>query len=503
LDERRRLLQPAAFWLLQAGLAEAPKSAWAKQIAHLRQLPGEPKEVQRRLEVFLDWSKERCNILEEGADGQYRFTHHRTFQEYLAAGYLVSLETEGIKTSLELVSNRDWWETLRLMVAATPDSVRRGEFLRRALADQKEEGALLVATCLAEVRDPYLDPALMRETQERLLGIMTDPALSVKENRALAGQLLGRLGDPRPDVQVDVPVVVPVSAGIFSIGSSETNKQAFPDERPLHEVSLSTFWIGRYPVTNAQYACFVDAKGYETERFWTSNGWRWRQGKYKPDLSYIKEKDTRELVRRWIEMRTVAERERPYFWKDSRWNIRNHPVVGVTWFEAIAYCKWLGEELEKTHSAAIVWQDGRPIPLSVEGKTLEVRLPMEAEWEASARGQAGNEWPWGNTFDPKLANTSESEIGQTTTVGLYPAAASPCGALDMAGNVWEWCQSLYQPYPYQADDGREDLEADGPRVRRGGSWLSDAGDARCAYRYWYVPEVFNPFIGFRVVLSLK
>lgn len=191
----------------------------------------------------------------------------------------------------------------------------------------------------------------------------------------------------------------------------------------------------------------------------------------------------------WLAQRPAAKRAQPYYWHDNRWNISNHPVVGVAWFEAMAFCAWLAEQLR---------QSDYRLPT---GEPAVVRLPTEAEWETAARGRAGYEWPWGNTFDATLANTSESEISQTTAVGQYPLGASPCGALDMAGNVWEWCQSLYKPYPYQSNDGREDINSSGPRVVRGGSWYSLQWYARCAYRDWFYPGSFDYFVGFRVVLS--
>ena len=111
-------------------------------------------------------------------------------------------------------------------------------------------------------------------------------------------------------------------------------------------------------------------------------------------------------------------------------------------------------------------------------------------------------YPWGDEFDSSLCNTEESGLGGTTSVGVYPGGASSYGVMDMAGNVWEWCSSLFRDYPYDPDDGREDLEAEGPRVLRGGSWdyLSERR-ARCAYRYFGRPAYFVGSRGLRVVVG--
>ena len=130
------------------------------------------------------------------------------------------------------------------------------------------------------------------------------------------------------------------------------------------------------------------------------------------------------------------------------------------WYEAEAYAKWLSAT------------GGR-----------KVRLPTEDEWLLAAQGDREREYPWGAGFDPAKANTAESELGQPTPVGMYPAGASPCGALDMAGNVWEWTA---------AEEG-------GVRVLRGGSWGDIQDLARCSFRLRYVPDLSSYRVGFRLV----
>jgi formylglycine-generating enzyme required for sulfatase activity len=257
-----------------------------------------------------------------------------------------------------------------------------------------------------------------------------------------------------------LPDTVLVPEGPFLMGSTEDDEMASDDERPQHTVELPAYRMGRYPLTNAEYTSFIEADGYAHPDYWTTAGWAWR------------------------EEEGITQ---PRYWEDEKWNRPDYPVVGVSWYEAVAYCRWLTEAL-RTAGAL--------------GEDEVVRLPTEAEWEKAARGEHARRWPWGDDFDPARANTGEGRPSRTTPVGKYsPAGDSPYGAADMAGNVWEWCSSLYVDYPYDTGDGREDLEAGAPRVVRGGSWDLSQSNARCAFRLSYVPDDWDPDFGFRIVVA--
>jgi formylglycine-generating enzyme required for sulfatase activity len=157
----------------------------------------------------------------------------------------------------------------------------------------------------------------------------------------------------------------------------------------------------------------------------------------------------------------------------------DYPVTGVSWNDVVAYSRWL---------------------TTVSGKPYG--LPSEAQWEKGARGTDGRIWPWGNEWDPQRCNSLEGGPGETTPVAAYPEGASPYGLLDMAGNVWEWTRSLHKPYPYQADDGRENLKLEGFLVLRGGSHFHGyPRRVRCASRLGFVPYLLYGDYGFRVVLT--
>jgi formylglycine-generating enzyme required for sulfatase activity len=204
----------------------------------------------------------------------------------------------------------------------------------------------------------------------------------------------------------------------------------------------------------------------------------------------------------------------PRFWDNRAYNNPSQPVVGVCWYEALAYCAWLTEQISKTDELTKMAGDprseiGDPSTSLRTGRRSEIRLPSEAEWEKAARwdGRRARRYPWGDSWDEFKCNSLEGRVLATTPVGIYPNGASPCGALDMAGNVWEWTRSLWGPeierpafeYPYDSGDGREDEESGDLRVLRGGSWSNPINHARCAFRLRHSPHSSSYSDGFRLV----
>lgn len=269
------------------------------------------------------------------------------------------------------------------------------------------------------------------------------------------------------------PQMVAIPAGPFLMGTppsqvdelfrllqaeyEDAKREMIEREVGQHEVTLPAYAISRYPITNAEFARFIEDGGYAAREHWTEAGWKQKESEG------------------WTQ---------PRFWADEKWNDPSQPVVGVSWYEALAYCRWLAAKT------------GRPY-----------RLPTEAEWEKAARGADGRRYPWGNTWDAARCNNRERGPGRTTPVGQYPAGDSPYGVSETVGQVWEWCASKFggtgtspkYGYPYRADDGREDPEGDDTRILRGGSWYNGAGYCRCAYRNWDLPRFRNFIWGFRCV----
>jgi len=256
-----------------------------------------------------------------------------------------------------------------------------------------------------------------------------------------------------------------VPAGEFLMGASGGG-DAFSDEQPQRLVYVSAFWIDRYEVTNARYLAFVQATGHRAPS------------------------NERAATTLWDGGRPVA-------------GIEDHPVVNVSWDDAVAYCRWVGK-----------------------------RLPTEAEWEKAARGTDGRRYPWGNTWDIGLANSASYWAGQTIEfksgeewqafwvkgegarisrehgvkgevltlpVGSFPTGASPYGLNDMAGNAAEWVQDWYEPYYYLLGPLSDPQGPAGVLLKgmRGGSWLKPARSLRTTDRDYGYPDDRPSGTGFR------
>jgi formylglycine-generating enzyme required for sulfatase activity len=271
-----------------------------------------------------------------------------------------------------------------------------------------------------------------------------------------------------------LPSFIRIPAGPFLLGTPERDlsalakayggtRESYREESPQHVLALPAFEIARIPVTNALYSAFVAATGAHTPITW--------RGPQPPDA------------------------------------LREHPVVDVSWDEANAFCGWLttvtkDEGSFDTAQGKRRTKDEEAADASLGHSSFVFRLPTEAEWERAARGIDSRTFPWGDAWDTARANTRESGRAGATPAGAYPNGASAAGGLDMAGNVWEWTASLDLPYPYVANDGREDPRAPGRRILRGGCYANPHGFARCACRFRLLPAVRNPFMGFRLARNL-
>ena len=404
----------------------------------------------------------------------YRFPH-LTFQEYLAALHFNTRDDaiDGIEDAVEKAGDPSWWEVVRFYgeylcydetCNARPKDITdllQGLCSEDANSDDAHWRRVWLAGLLVpgwesrvkeKSRPKDLKPRIIQslvELVESPTALHTEPAA-----RAAVGRLLGQLGDPRPGVGVKEGLPDILWVRIPGTGPQGCKLGSGSNHRS--PIVIESFALAAYPVTIAQYECFVRAGGYDNPRYWSQAGWE-QSGK-----SY----------------------QAPRY-RDQHFHQANHPVVGVSAWEAEAFCCWLSEQCGQ-----------------------EVRLPTEAEWEWAARGPHGQIFPWGNGWDASRANTDETKLGCTTAVGLYPTGSadgwqpSEGGGkvYDLAGNVLEWTASAYsQEYGLAPETAKGFYPT---RVLRGGSWSNLQYQARAVYRSWYNPDIRNNFWGFRVLSSV-
>jgi formylglycine-generating enzyme required for sulfatase activity len=350
----------------------------------------------------------------------------------------------------DLLPGQDWWTEIEkiigdpynlVVVCLSPQSIDK-----RGVVQEEIATALDVLKKMPE-DTIYLIPARLEPCQvpRRLSRLHWVDLFEADGFAKLRGALDFEIGQRQPPRQPFEPVLVLIPAGEFVMGSDPgRDKDAYEREKPRHSVYLPEYYIARTPVTNAQYAVFVQAVNHKLPLHWNAG---------KPP----------------------AGKE-------------DHPVVKVSWYDAIAYCNWLTKAT------------GRPY-----------RLPSEAEWEKGGRGTDERIYPWGNQWDANKCNSLESGAGDTTPVTSHPHGVSPYDLLDMAGNVWEWTCSLWgfyskEPdfkYAYDRQDGRENLKADSDtlRVLRGGAFNFPLAYTRCAFRGRGYPYLGDFNVGFRVCVA--
>lgn len=369
-----------------------------------------------------------------------------------------------------------------------------------------------------------LPAALLATLREALIDLGRDSAIDLRA-RIDAGLALGELGDPRyargqgPDGPYLRPPLVEVPAGAYRIGDDAEPERGWS---PKHGLRLAAFEIGRFPVTNQEWACFSAAGGYDDDRWWeTPDARAWRRGELTAEGSRRWVRDWLDKIRsepglidRFAEQGMSPEQEAmwrrrlamrpeeleaylawkypqrkyaaPYAGEHALHAAPTQPVSGICWYEARAYCRWLSAQTGERY-----------------------RLPSEAEWEATARGGDARRYPWGDAFDPAACNTLERRLRRATPVGILPQGRAPSGAEMLTGDVGEWTASLWGPeaeqrafgYPYAAGDGREAASAPSriQRVQRGGSFLDNADQARVFVRNPLPPDTRFHGFGMRVL----
>lgn len=402
---------------------------------------------------------QRSGVIEERESHYYKFAH-RTFQEYLAACYLARPDGYPSLIAQYAPDLRMWRRVFDLLPDVLNDAERLWLGCKALLPDKNKAlptahesdvwAKLYWAARWMHTHNLPTDEdareAVQKRTAKALEALVTYGALPSIE-RAEMGRILGLWGDTRKGVGLDANGLpefdwVDIPAGEFLYG----------DKKQPRTIEKS-FKISRYPVTYKQFQAFLDDKkeGFNDPRWWEG---------------------------------LAADEDDKSAPGDQAFKFWNHPRENVSWYDAIAFCRWLSYKLGSKWGLDEVDQ-------------WSVRLPTEFEWERAARGTDGQVYPYSDMFSAAKGNTEETGIGRTSAVGLFPDGASPYGVLDMSGNVWQWCLTSYSsPAPYA---GSEDLRTYARRVLRGGAWYVNLVLARAASRLSSSPLNRYSNNGFRVV----
>ncbi len=485
LDERFvvDVLGPVAFWMHEERPERVVERRDLERLIADRLQEHEQVSEPRARELagdFIQLMTEKVGLLVARGLDLFGFLH-LTFEEYLAARYLVEWLDYEEEASRRAADPR-WDEVIRLGAACL-----RGRYVARLVEAVRNAGlkgealgrdVVLAGRCALDVGPRVVGGQVMERLTPRLVETMQGLEVPIP-TRADAGEVLDELGW----LPTDLDAWVHVPGGEVYLHHTQ------------HTETVPDLWMARYPVTNAQYERFIQAGGYDNPAYWPkeTGAREWREG---------------------------TKRSQPYWWEDSRFgrSRRGYPVVGVTWYEALAYCAWLNKLLERVPAGEDVPNAALVADL-VDTPAQEITLPSEAEWVRAAGGEGNNRYPWqppaytpspptpspnacpersrrvgrgGKVERPELAlskvegvlaraNVEESGLGYTTPVAMYPAGAFfPSGAedgiMDLAGNVWEWTRDPWEEEsPYKA--------------LRGGAWLWDADRARVGSRRYIPPEL--------------
>ena len=382
-----------------------------------------------------------------------RFSH-QLLQEYFAAKYM-DIEFQAGRLQAEKLWQPDnWWERNNWEEAAILLAGLYSDDCTPIVTWLADANPEIAAQCIVR-SGSNIAPATLEELRQQWLPRLTDLTRDPEAKaRAAVGRALGMTGlDNRQGIGVinGLPDIdwVEIPGGEFQYGDENES------DNPPQELTLSTFHISLYPITAVQFQAFLDdPEGYADPR--------WFEGLGADDND--------------------RQMEEQYFKFD------NHPRETVNWYQAMAFCRWLSSQMGGGYDLKKI-------------NEWKVRLPTEFEWEKAARGTDGRIYPYEGDYDPSKANTNDTNINQTSAVGIFSNGASPYGVMDMSGNVWEWCLSNYEEPTREAQ--QENLRNQNSRILRGGSWNSSQVNPRAVFRYYSNPDNRSFSFGFRLCCLVR
>lgn len=379
----------------------------------------DPVAYEARIKLKFGEIESQCGLLKFEA-GQLLFWH-LTFQEFLCADYISDNTTDCIQ-AIEGYWDDDWYkEMIELYISyiSIRSKVTANAIVKDSLEHPDQRRWLKASAALYDIQENRRDyETVVPMAREALQRIFVTEERVDRTVLAEAGELLGWLGDPR-----DLKAFVPIEGGEY-------------DLEKLGRVTVEPYEIGKYPVVNRWFEEFVKSGGYNEKDYWSKDGLKWL---------------------------SESNAEYPGFWHDRRWRCPNAPVVGVSWWEADAFCRWL---------------------TMTSGEGHVYRLPTGAEWQLAAAGEERRGYAWGNDEDPARCNCldGKNKIRRTSTVGIFERGRTPDRIYDLSGNVWEWSDEK---------DGSD-------RILRGGAYDVMASQCGSALRGFSEPGDRHDYFGFRL-----
>lgn len=466
----------------------------------------------RKVAEYIKIVSEKTGIIVQTENKKYSFAL-QSFMEYFAGSF--------ISRNLDIVNFMDghedklipWkevivfsitkmaMERLGMAIAVLYKLVKHDFQNKNKIDSEKVLIAGIIAQELSSESDNYEIVIFNKRIKSWLKNYVCDKSIPYRL-RFEIGNVLGRLGDDRVGVGLrkiggkDYPDIkwIRIAGGISEFGSLEGHINK------VHFENICDYLISMYPITNKQFGLFL-AHGYSKKEYWTNEGWAWVNGQ---DQIYFRSEtpgryteERKKQYEIWLNSRGIEKRKEPFWWQDYPWNIANRPVVGITWYEAVAYCNWLNMECRR--QLVDILNDNEIVD-------AQICLPTLEEWEKAARGPKCTKYPWGKSLDRERlrGNFDICDLNETSAVGIFSEGKSGYGLYDVAGNVYEWISTgVVQIDREKWKREPEDLEGKYERLVKGGSWNMEYERAKAAYDEWDYPLIFDQNTGFRPIVRLK